>query len=115
MEIKGRPNSYYTPVLRQAKQMVIDHITQDPKCVLQSLHPAAPGNYCLECEKAPNSCSTVHASDNKASGNANTGPSSNSRSSNVTPDTLPDATPMIYDVNDEVSCGSDDDLRMGLG
>jgi hypothetical protein len=31
IEIKGQPNSYYTPILRQAKQMAIDHITQDPK------------------------------------------------------------------------------------
>jgi hypothetical protein len=117
MEIEGQPNSYYTPVLKQAKQMAIDRITQDPKWVLRSLHPAAPGNYCPECEKAPNSHSTVRTSDDKASGNADAGPSSNSRSSSITPDTLLDATPMIYDVNDEVSCGSDldNDLRMGPG
>jgi hypothetical protein len=101
--------------------MAIDCITQDPKWVLQLLHPAAPGNYCLEHKKAPDSCSMVCMSNDKASGNADAGLSSISRSSSIMPDTLPDTTPMIYDVNDEeqalVSCGSDLDnnLKMGLG
>jgi hypothetical protein len=121
MEIEAQPDSYYTLALQQAKQMAIDHITQDPKWVLWSLHPATPGNYCLGHGKASTSHKLVRTCDIEVSDGAEAGPSTASRSSSTVHDALPDIALMSYDVDDEdqvsVSYDSnlDNDLKMGPG
>jgi hypothetical protein len=111
MIIEEQPNEYYIPEIRQVRQMAIMCITQDPLLVLRTLHLAASGNYCLRPVKTSvllGTCVNTAA----APIDAEAGLSMMDENCNNMPNSHPDATPIIHDVNDDdqVSLFYDSDL-----
>lgn len=90
MELEKHPDSDATPMLKEARESARDRITKDPKWVLTSVHPSAPGYYNPERERA-RATRNPRGSRGKTR-QAEAGPSSANRSNSALRPAHPDDT-----------------------
>jgi hypothetical protein len=118
MELDAHPNSMYAPMLNEARGLAQSRITKDPKWVLTSVHPSAPGHFDLQhiqnqtSQGSRKSHGKARQTEADSPTNTKAGPSSISRSNSTLRSVHPDDTE-DNDAQLPYSTEQDEDSHMG--
>jgi hypothetical protein len=113
MELEREPDGNYAPLLKKARGMAIERVSKNPKWVIRTVSPMAPGNYNPTNEYTRVSHHESPSDDADAPTTTAAAPSPDHRDDSLSSDTHSDSAE--EEIRSHYDIEQDDDSRMGPG